>query len=193
MKIVCAVTSVVSLFLIVKAAPVRERVSKLLGAPSVKIDNDSVYAQSTVSCTSQLCSLLDFTFDFLFASTDLIDAFRDVEPFKRYLDDLPCLNNYAFESGWIATEVNTEFKYQLINQTGEECNQKIHDLITDSKEALKKRIGREKMDNATYDAIILTAEKFFFKYVILILAHISDEQKKLTKKNFVNDIMDAFN
>ena len=165
-----------------------------------EIDAKLVFFNITISCSSKLDALLEFVFDFAFTFTDLMNAFRDDEPFKRYIDDLPCYNNYAVRNNWIDTNVHTKFEYNLITKTEEECDQKIQRLRRLANVVLEVKLGVLLVVIGQYDPesclrkkIILTAEKIFFKYAILIPTNISFKQKKNARMNFVNDIKDALN
>ena len=88
-----------------------------------------VFLNIAISCSSKLDALRGFAFDNAFALADRIKAFRDDELFKGYLDDLSCSNNYAVRFKWIDTNFYTEFEYNLINNTEEQCNHKIQKVI----------------------------------------------------------------
>ena len=57
-----------------------------------------VFLNIAISCSSKFHALLGFVFDNAFAFVDLINAFRDDEPFKGYLNDLSCYNNFVDRS-----------------------------------------------------------------------------------------------
>ena len=158
------------------------------------VDSKLVLLTIGTSCSSKFHALLGFIFDSAFALADLINAFRDDEPFKGYLDNLICFNNYAVRSKWIDTNVYNDFEYNLINKTEEECDQKIQKFREPANAILKEIIAFQPGVPVCFkNEIFSTAEKIFFKYAILIPANISVEQKKNAKMNFVNDIEDALN
>ena len=160
-----------------------------------EIDAQLVFLHFAMSCSSKLDALLEFIFDYAFFFTDLIDAFRDDEPFKGCLDDLSCYNNYAVRSKWIDTKVYTEFEYNLINKTEEECDYKIQKLIELANEVSEETLGNigRKDLICLQNEIVSTAIKIFFKYVILIPANRGVEQKTNAKKNFLNDFKGPLN
>lgn len=153
------------------------------------VDPYIVFANIALSCSSKLDGFLGFVFDNLFSFSGLLDTFREDDPFKKFIDDLTCFNNYAIKTNVLNPEDYEHLKYELVNQTQEECDEYIIELqdganravdfvssfvISDRASCLKTKLANE-------------AEKFFLKYFLLIPLGLTEDQRKAKKLNFIAD------
>lgn len=156
---------------------------------NIEIDPLLVFANIVISCSNKLHPLLGFLFDNAFSFSSLIDAFRDDEPIKGVLDDLVCYNKYAIEHKYLDPTVYTNLNTTLDDHTEEKCAKLIQDIkdlyeagITDMPE-IPGFTNRECYMIQSFNII----ERIIFKYILLIPLGLSDEQKIVEKKNFIED------
>lgn len=157
------------------------------------VDPFIVFANIALTCSSKLHALLGFVFDNLFSYSGLLDAFREDEPFKEFIDDLVCYNNFAVQSNILDPAIYSHLNYNLTNQTQEECDETIIEsrksmvdtldffsefVVSDHKKCLQNEISAE-------------GEKFFLRYALLIPAGLTDDQKRETKSSFISDALDG--
>jgi hypothetical protein len=153
------------------------------------VDPYIAFANIALSCSSKLDGFLSFVFDNLFSFSGLLDTFREDDPFKKFIDDLICFNNYAVKTNFLNPEEYDHLKYELVNQTQEECDEYLKELqdgangavdlvssfvISDHAYCLKTQLANE-------------AEKFFLKYFLLIPLGLTEDQRKAKKLNFIAD------
>lgn len=158
------------------------------------IDPALIFTNIALSCSNKLNSLLGFVFDSTFAYSSLLDAFREDEPFKEYLDLLSCANHYAVEHKWIDPTIYPHFNYQLVNKTQEECDAKIQETKETVVSGLRAVSEGFIIDSRTCleSELVASAEMLFFKYVLLIPSGLTDDQKQAAKANFIHDTRGAF-
>lgn len=169
-----------------------EEAIDIAGIGSKPIDPLIVFTNIAVTCSKKLDGLLVFLFDSLFAYSSLLDVFRDDEPVKQFLDELQCYNYYAVENKFLDAHLYPKLSYKLLNHTEEECEK----IINDGKGLIKTTIEFSE-ELAVVDRfkclskeVASTAEKMFLKYILLVPAGLSDDQKKLERINFINDSHD---
>lgn len=153
-----------------------------------------VFANIALTCSNKLNAVLGFIFDNVFSYSGLIEAFREVEPFKEIFDEFVCYNNYAVHKDLLDPSVYTNLNYNLINETVQaECNE----TVLETRMTVVETLGffsefvltdqRKCIENELATA----AEKFFLKYILLVPLGLSDDQKKQEKVNFINDALDG--
>lgn len=152
-----------------------------------------VFANLAMTCSNKFDGLLTFVFDNLFSYSSLLEVFRDDEPIKQFLDDLQCYNNYAIENNFLDANLYPKLKHDLVNHTVEECKKVVNDakvLLTGAIDMGGERVVIDRKD-CLLDELKDTAEKTFLKYILLVPAGLSDDQKKLLKANFIKDVHGA--
>ncbi|CRL01057.1 CLUMA_CG014209, isoform A [Clunio marinus] len=155
------------------------------------IDAALVFGNIALSCSNKLKGVLAFIFENLMSYGSLIDVFRDEDPFKEFIDDLVCYNNYAVRSNFLDPNAYSHLNYELVNKTQEECDAEIAENKKDITELLDDVaifVG-EGHRNCYQTEIINTAEKIFMKYLLLIPLGLTDAQKMEEKTAFINDIV----
>lgn len=154
-----------------------------------KIDPILVFANVALSCSSKLEPLLGFLFDNIFSYSGLLDAFREDDPFKEFIDDLICFNNYAVKTNVLDPEAYSLLNYQLVNHTQEKCDEEISKLKEQVTDALSFGASIVVSDNAhcLQNELATGAEKFFLRYILLIPLGLNEEQKKVERLNFIAD------
>lgn len=160
-----------------------------LGMGLTKIDPIMVFANIALTCSKKLNPVLGFIFDNSFSYSGLLDAFREDEPFKKYLDDVVCYNNYAVKEDVLPGDLHVNFKHELTNHTEAYCEQEIKDLkraVRDITEFLAEFIVTDHY-HCLENEIAASAEKFFLKYALLIPLGLSDEEKSNEKAKFLED------
>jgi hypothetical protein len=164
---------------------------EMLGDPSKKMDSLLIFVNIGVSCSTKLDGLLGFLFDNTFSYSSLIDAFRDDEPVKGFLEDLACYTSYAAEHKILDLAVFTHLHTNLTT-TKEECDAE----ITSHRTAVKTMfLEGAQMVNLEAKTCIETRlfdmiEHFFFRYAVLIPEGLTDDQKKVEKAHFIKDAHD---
>ena len=171
----------------------RNAMLDLVESEDKPIDPVLVFANIALTCSNKLNALLGFVFDNLFSYSGLLDAFREDEPFKEFLDDLVCYNSYAVKKNLLDPNEYIHLHYKLVNQTEAECEEKVNEtkesyfelidfsadfIVVTEKKCLRKEIISE-------------GEKMFLKYGLLIPLGLNDEQKKHQRSNFIGDIQEA--
>lgn len=159
------------------------------GSPENSVDPFIVFADIALMCSSKLDAVLRFAFSNLFSYSELLEAFREDEPFKEIIDDFVCYNNYAVKTNLLDPNTYPRLQDQPTNKTDAECDEAVEGLrklvfesleffsefvVSDHRQCLRTEISE-------------AAEKFFLKYILLIPLGLTDEQKLHEKKNFVND------
>lgn len=149
-----------------------------------------VLINNAFTCSSKFKPLLHFVFDSVFSFSDLFEAFRDDEPFKTYLDELICYNNYAVKHNYMDPSVYPDFEHNLVDKTDEHCDAKIQELNDLLNLVLAQNYEGFRTHNPECfkkeaHAIV---ETIFYKYVLLIASKITTEQKAIARENFVIDI-----
>ena len=164
---------------------------KIFSGTGVSPDGALVFGNIELSCFSKFSTILGFVFDNMFSLSDLIEAFRDDEPFKTNLDELVCLNNYAVRHNYIDKTVYPDLEHNLVNQTEDACDTYIKELRIEAKEMATKIFGDETFDDdeCLKAEELLLSDKIFFKYMLLIPANISEEQKEKVKKIVKNMLL----
>lgn len=154
-----------------------------------KVDPYLVFANIALSCSSKLDALLGFLFDNLFSYSGLLDAFREDDPFKEFIDDLVCYNNYAVKTNVLDPNAYSLLKYQLVNQTQEECDKEIYEMKNLVSSSLTSGSGFIVSDHTRclQNELYGGAEKFFLRYFLLIPLGLNEEERKVEKVNFIAD------
>lgn len=144
-------------------------------------------------CTKKSRPLLGFVFENFFSFNDLIGAFRNDEPFKTYLDELSCYNNYAVRHNYIDAATYPNFEHSLTEKTEGECDEKIKELRDMLQGALDGLFdGTEAKEFDCYKTeFVKLAERVFFKFVLLVPAKVTVEQKSQAKTHFIDDILET--
>lgn len=157
-------------------------------------DGHVVFINVASSCSNKLRPVLGFVFDSVFSLSDLIEAFRDDEPFKTYLDEDRCYNNYAVKHNYIKADTFEKFEDNLGELTEEVCDGKIKELRDILKAGLDKAYKKlETTDLDCYKTELNTlVETIFFKYLLLVPAKLTVEQASQLKENFTNDLVGIF-
>lgn len=160
---------------------------------SKSIDSALVFINIALTCSNKLNALLGFVFDNTISYSSLLDAFREDEPIKGFIDDLTCYNNYAVRKEYLNPAAYSHLNYKLVNETEQECD----DSIKETKDGLIAAVemfseavtsdNRKCLEKEIYS----TAERFFFRYGLLIPVGLTDEQKKTEKANFIKDAIDG--
>jgi hypothetical protein len=154
-----------------------------------KIDPILAFANIALSCSNKLDKLLGFLFDNIFSYSGLLDAFREDEPFKKFIDDLVCFNNYAVKTNVLDPSAYSLLNYQLVNQTQEECDKEVMEMKELAASSLTFASSFVVSDHTRclQNELAISAEKFFLRYVLLIPLGLNEEQKKAEKMNFIED------
>lgn len=157
------------------------------------IDSVIVFANIALTCSNKLNALLGFLFDNLFSYSGLLDAFREDEPIKGFIDELNCYNNYAVRHEYLDPTAYSHLNYKLVNGTEAECDAS----LAESKDALVSAAKvfseyvlsdfRKCIEHEIFSSI----ERFFFRYALLVPLGLTDDQEKIVKHNFVNDALDG--
>lgn len=157
------------------------------------VDPLIVFANIALTCSNKLNALLGFVFDNLFSYSGLLDAFREDEPFKEFIDDLACYNNFAVQSNILDPVIYSHLNYNLTNQTQEECDEIISESRTSVVDTLDFFSGFVVSDHkkCLQNEISAAGEKFFLRYALLIPAGLTDKQKRETKSSFISDALDG--
>lgn len=148
-----------------------------------------VFANIALSCSSKLDGLLGFAYENLFSYSGLLDTFREDEPFKKFIDDLVCYNNYAVKTNVLDPNDYSLLKYELVNQTQQECDEEITKLKEIVNDGLEFGASVVITDHAKClsNELANTAEKFFLRYLLLVPLGLNEDQKKAVKVNFIAD------
>lgn len=148
-----------------------------------------VFVNIAVSCSNKLRPVLGFLFDNSFSYGTLIDAFRDDEPLKGVLDNLVCYNKYAIEQKHLDPTLYTNLNTTFDHHTEEKCAKLIQDLkdVYEVGVANIPELPGFPQRKCVVEQFYRIAERFVFKYVLLIPLALSDEQKIAEKKNFIDD------
>jgi len=155
----------------------------------IDIDPLLVFANIAISCSNKLRPVLGFVFDNAFSYGSLIEAFRDDEPLKGVLDNLVCYNKYAVEHKLLDPTVYTNLNTTFDEQTEEKCEKPIQDIkdLYEVGIANIPEIPGFAHRDCYIKQVFKIAERFVFKYVLLIPLGLSDDQKIAERKNFVDD------
>lgn len=159
------------------------------GSPEKTVDPFIVFADIALMCSNKLDFLLKFIFSNLFSYSELLEAFREDEPFKEVIDDFVCYNNYAVKMNLLDPNTYTRLQDQPKNKTDAECDEavvELRKLVVDSLEFFSEFVVSDHRQCLRTE-IAEAAEKFFLKYILLIPLGLTDEQKLHEKKNFVTD------
>jgi hypothetical protein len=163
-----------------------------LSDPSQKIDSLFIFMNIGISCSSKHDGIMGFLFNNIFTFSGLIEAFRDDEPVKGFLDNMGCYTSYAVESKILDPAVFTHLNTNLVNITKEECDGKIAQLRIVFKTMIKKA---SEGDNLEAKKCLETRqleglESFFFRYLVLVPEGLTADQKKVEKVHFIKDNRD---
>jgi len=172
---------------------VTEEALDLLNIDGRPLDPIFIFANIALTCSNKLHKLLEFVFDNIFSYSSLLDAFREDEPFKDFIDDLVCYNKYAVKEKLLDPNAYPHLVYTLesLNKTEAECEESLKDTREALVETLDYFSEMITVNEAKciQGAIATEAEKFFFKYVLLIPLGLSDDEKKQQKSNFIADAL----
>lgn len=155
------------------------------------IDPVLIFANIALTCSNKLNALLGFVFDNLFSYSGLLDAFREDEPFKEFIDDLICYNNYAVKENFIDPIEYPNLQYKLVNHTEAECEESVKDLkesLTDTIEFVEL-LTTLNHPKCLEKEVSSEAEKFFLKYALLVPLGLTDDQRKRERVNFIADVL----
>lgn len=166
-----------------------------LGSSDLKIDPVLVFANIAITCSNKLEALLEFAFDNLFSYSGLLHAFRNDEPFKEFLDDLVCYNNYAVQKKVLDPSVYPTLNYKLVNGTEQQkaCEKTVKDIKNDLVANIEffSQFVVSDHHKCLQTEISEAAEKFALQYLLLVPLGLSDVQKIEQKANFVQDARDG--
>lgn len=160
-----------------------------IGSQDKSIDPFIVFANIALTCSSKLDYVLRFAFSNLFSYSELLDAFREDEPFKEFIDDFVCYNNHAVKMNLLDPKVYTRLQHQPTNKTVAECDETVkgmRDRVIESLEFFSEFVVSDHRQ-CLRNQIASEAEMFFMKYILLVPLGLTDEQKLHEKKNFVED------
>lgn len=152
-----------------------------------------LFLSAALTCSSKLNAVLGFVFDNAFSYSSLIDVFRDDEVLESSFDELTCLNLYAVGKDYL---IPTDYIYLTRNSkniTQEKCDETIQKAksFLPSLHIYETSPGvNQSFLECINNKIISFIDRIFFRYVLLIPAGLTDDQKRTEKLNFIKDFRD---
>jgi hypothetical protein len=162
-----------------------------------------IFGGITVSCSNSLDNVFGFLFDFLFSFNNLVDLFKNVEPYKSILNKFNCYLHHAAEEKFIDPTAFPQLDFNLTVITEEECKENISAKLEMLKAAIPEALEFPTMKQKTRDFLdandkcfekefVKFAEDLFFKYAVLLPAAITGEQKVPLKESFLEFAKESF-
>lgn len=143
-----------------------------------------------ITCSCKIEPILKFAFDSLVVAAELAQAFRDDPPVDEVYSNFICYSNYVINHGLVNANGYENVIRPLVNQTQEECDQKVVKIMNTFPVLRKDERSSDLIEAANEECmsseLMAYVYKMLFKANVLMQVELSDSEKSLERKGFIN-------